>query len=450
MHGDRDVLSERWPPAELVTAIEALWSVPRPGPENLFYSRPFVRLKEVCSRLYPNATDNFGFAFALGDALRSLGLPSGLPQRLESLSLPPLEAARQLNNAFVRKHVLRVHLCPLEWADEPRITFGSNRVGRFTAAELMTFAEAGRIRRVHPEISVDWEKLAQFDWLIVEEEVVELRTPSERAMPILADGFGQDFGRIEPHESKLPPSVEAALFFILLAPWEHWLQSAEAGWRPFTIPRVYTADRDLFVRLPRPIAPEDLTFVPEFYTELDGETYETEVPARGRNLVAEASAATAMLNDDVWRSLLEARKGNLFETPVEHFLVRGYLSDGIDEFLAHLTAIEAALGVEGDHIRKKGNAHGNVGATSRMRARVSALLGDTAAGAEYAELFKLRSAFVHGRRMTAISSAERIRARTLARRVVKALFDAAAAGEGTAGREHYLARLLDLGRNMGA
>ena len=46
-----------------------------------------------------------------------------------------------------------------------------------------------------------------------------------------------------------------------------------------------------------------------------------------------------------WTIVEQAKQSILFETPVTHFLVRAFLAEGVDEFLAHLTTVEAALGL---------------------------------------------------------------------------------------------------------
>ncbi len=47
-----------------------------------------------------------------------------------------------------------------------------------------------------------------------------------------------------------------------------------------------------------------------------------------------------------------ALASDLFSTPVVHFLVAAFLAEGIDEFIAHLTALEAALGLRADKARE--------------------------------------------------------------------------------------------------
>jgi hypothetical protein len=47
-----------------------------------------------------------------------------------------------------------------------------------------------------------------------------------------------------------------------------------------------------------------------------------------------------------------AKQSVLFETPIVHFLVRAFLAEGVDEFLAHITTIEAALGLRADYQKR--------------------------------------------------------------------------------------------------
>src|SRR5690606_17073542 len=101
-----------------------------------------------------------------------------LPSSQRSLALSPEEAAQQLYAALASTQLRHIHLCPLEWADGPKFTFGNCRVGQFSIDELRDLAEADRIARVHPEVAVDWAKLAKFDWLIVEEVRAESLPPA--------------------------------------------------------------------------------------------------------------------------------------------------------------------------------------------------------------------------------------------------------------------------------
>src|SRR3546814_3244820 len=94
--------------------------------------------------------------------------------------------------------------------------------------------------------------------------------------------------------------------------------------------------------------------------------------------VCSSDLELARFNNGAWEQLQAARATSLFETPVEHFLVRAFLADGMDEVMAHMTAIEAALGLEMDHktrLRPKPDPHKNVSsATGRVAARITAII----------------------------------------------------------------------------
>jgi hypothetical protein len=64
------------PPDALEVPVAGLWRLRPPGPEDLFASPEFLRLTEAVQTHYPNWGKT---VFALGTALRSLGLPCELP-----------------------------------------------------------------------------------------------------------------------------------------------------------------------------------------------------------------------------------------------------------------------------------------------------------------------------------------------------------------------------------
>src|SRR3546814_1992418 len=90
----------------------------------------------------------------------------------------------------------------------------------------------------------------------------------------------------------------------------------------------------------------------------------------------------ARFNNGAWEQLQAARATSLFETPVEHFLVRAFLADGMDEVMAHMTAIEAAQTRSEEHtselqslmrisyavfcLKKKNNKHPRVVLTANQ------------------------------------------------------------------------------------
>ena len=176
-----------------------------------------------------------------------------------------------------------------------------------------------------------------------------------------------------------------------------------------------------------------------------GEEVEWEAPVELplRDTVAQLPG---IMSETAWADLQAALRSPLFETPVAHFLVQAYLADGIDEFLAHLTTLEAALGTKRDYLpRPKADPHKHLGgATQRMAARISGLLGSPDHGKMYSRLFDQRSAFLHGRPVQSISVEDRISARRLARRVIQELIEVAEASA-ICSREDWLGTLLAKG-----
>ncbi|MDE0554046.1 MAG: hypothetical protein OXI24_07530 [Candidatus Poribacteria bacterium] len=304
--------------------------------------------------------------------------------------------------------------------------------------------DAPKLLRNYPTMPLDADRLSQFHWLVIEEEFELDPRPEARATPFMFVDMSQDFGEIEPHLGRFPPAVESAVFFLLLAPWEDWSTMPEVDWRGFRIPWIYTVDDDLFVRPARPPIADSLTLEPWIVENNSGEEFELERPSKLR-LEDRAMPALQHLTDAKWNELQAARATTLFETPIVHFLVRAFLADGMDEVMAHMTAIEAALGLEADYRRKpKTDLHRQMPPTQRVAARLGGVLADAKASKDYRDLFELRSAFVHGRGgIHKVSTPQRLLARSLARRAVQALVVRASQSLGT--RDQEMADLLNKG-----
>jgi hypothetical protein len=442
-------MAQEGPSAAMREAMAALWRLRPPGPDNVLAHPAFVRLREICRDGYPNAGKD-GPNFALSTALRALGLPCALGGDAAHLALPVDEAAKGLDAALCATQARRLHLAPLDLAQElPPLAFGPAKVCRFTPEELHALIDERRLKRAHLRQEFDADRFAEFHWLVVEENVVLDREPEARAVPVLFMNLSDDLGQIEPHKGRFPPALEAALFFLLLAPWETWSTMAEIDWRGFRVPWVYTLDSDIFVRASAPPSVDTLSWEDRIYDDGYGGTVEEERPVE---LTLQDAAATELpaWDQSCWAIVEQARQSVLFETPIAHFLVRAFLAEGVDEFLAHITTIEAALGLRADYqkrFRIAPDRHKGRRATDRMRGRVAGLLGGRQDADQYERVFEVRSAFLHGRAMTAISTEERVMARSLARRIVEALILATRARP-LASREDFLDGLLDNGAPM--
>jgi hypothetical protein len=418
-------------PKALTATIEALWRIPYPGPPNLLSAPAFTRLRDACMTLYPNAGRKDRLGIPLSNALRAFGVPCGLPPSSGDLSLSPEDAAAQLDVAFGQTDGRRLYLCPLDMADRimPALRFGPNTIRTYESAELDALVDGPRLRRINPNRQFDTKRFSQFHWLAVEQPFRVNEHVSHRAYSILDEIIGGDWGRIEPHRERFAGPVEAALFAVLLAPWEDWVDSAAIDWLGFSVPWAYQIDNDIFERPQPPPDPDSLTWEPdEVYDPRNEEwIYLGERPVH-YSFRPDVEQVTEWLNDETWARLTDARKSPLFETPIAHFFVRAFCAEGVDEFLAHITTIEAALGLQSDF----------PGATKRMVKRVTTLLGASVDGSDYRHLFDLRSRYLHGRPMDEIAGKDRLLARRLARRVVNEVVSAALKMPKSQSREEYL------------
>ncbi|HFK1940798.1 TPA: hypothetical protein ACGW30_001497 [Pseudomonas aeruginosa] len=431
----------------LVAALQALWDIPPPGPQNLWSSREFVALKEVLVKHYRNGKATFALEVPIGNALRSLGLPCSTPH-LPNHPRPDVDQmAAALAHEFQRTTTRRRYLCPLDMADElPTFQFGNAKMGRFTAAELEDLFDAPRLERCYPGIRLDARGLSQFHWLVVEEDVSVRSESGNRQFSWLDLPIGKDLGEVVPHRGRFPTVVERALFFLLLAPWEDWSEMPEVDWRGFRVPWIYTLDDDLCAFPTPPPAPERLSWQPHFQQVAPDEWEESERPAELKTSASAEDVRQAL--DSEWPSFQTPRTlaSELFSTPVVHFLVRAFLSDGIDEVMAHLIVVEAAFGTESDHKAKQRlpTDSRNEGATRRVAARLSAAIERPEAAKEYLDLYDMRCTYVHGRREGRIlSTQQRVLARRLAREAANALVGLAQ--EVQQPREEILLDLLNHG-----
>ncbi|MDR3439975.1 hypothetical protein [Telmatospirillum sp.] len=334
---------------ELIDAIVGVWKTRPPGPESLTKSPAMIRLFEVCKADYPDQDIGAGPGWAITTALRSLGLPCELPSDHCNLALPAEDAAQRLDYAFRARSFRRRHLAPLDLADEfPDLDFGSAKVRTFSPDELREAFDAARLKRCYPAWDFDAGALSQFRWIVVEEDVPVEKTPEVRNLPFFFETRDQDFGRIVPHEGKFAPPLETAIFFLALAPWEKWLHYPGIVRCGFRVPWSYTVNEDLFVRVAPPPAADTLSWEWKIFHNRRGEDEEIEVPVVAE---LEEGCLDELLrwNQSVWQSFEHARTTPLFETPIQHFFIRALMAEKIDEFIAYMTAIEAAIGLHGDY-----------------------------------------------------------------------------------------------------
>lgn len=439
-------------PSELTKAIQALWRNPPPKSNNIFEWPDFRELINVCIQLFPDASGSIGSAghpdiqgvgLALEHAFRSIGAPWIAEKGIASFPPAPERVSAAILEAFVATEVKLVHLCPMDQADDwPPLRFGPCEVRKFTSDELSLVFQPARLRRHFHSYSFDASSFSKFTWLKIPEMRSLTKPVGSRAIPIFYQGWDEPFGTIEPHSRAWPNIVERALFALLLLPWEEMTEHASFEWRGFRVPWCHTINPDIFSQLSLPPHADSLSWEPDIFDHpITGESIELERPA-ALDLVPGAKSQFASLDDQRWRNIETAVASNLFNPLVVHFLTRAFASRGIDEFIGHIIAVEAALGMARDHdrsVRSKINGK-NPGATERVARRVAGLAGPAHSEQEFKNLFKLRSDFVHGNNLGSISPQDRIAARKLARDVADKLVGATASSPNM-GREQYLERL---------
>lgn len=198
----------------LVAALQALWDIPPPGPQNLWSSREFAALKELLTKHYHNGKATFGLEISIGNALRSLGLPCSTPHLPASPRQELGKVAAALIQEFQRTTIRRRYLCPLDMADElPAFQFGNAKMDRFTAAELEVLFDAPRLGWCYPDVPLDTQRLSQFHWLVIEEDVSVRGESGNRQFPWLNLPLGKDLGEIVPHDGRFPAAVEPGTIF---------------------------------------------------------------------------------------------------------------------------------------------------------------------------------------------------------------------------------------------
>lgn len=423
-------------------AVAELWRTPPEDGASPEGSRAFPALVAACAALNPRISRIFG-RVALQNAVRAIGAPWMSIGNVRLLAPSPEEAARRIAAALVATSGRRIHLCPLDGADTlPDWRFGNNRVASLAPSELDAIINPARLLRHHERWSFDSRALAQIQWLIVEEDVALDPDPTVRALPLLGTKIGDVDGRIIPHCARFPGAVEDALLALLLLPWEDVVERSEFDWRPFWMPWVYTVDEDILASPAAPPDPTSLRWTEVSLNGADGEVIYDERPDVWP-LDTSTVAKWRPPDDGSWRRLQAARTSQLLTRPVAHFLTRAFLADGIDEFLAHITAIEAALALPRDHdarSRPKLPDTKKQGATHRLGERIAKLFASEAKGDEFRALYRARSDFLHGAAMQDIPVAQRLAARHLARCVTAELIRHTA-GDARLERERFLSSL---------
>lgn len=122
------------------------------------------------------------------------------------------------------------------------------------------------------------------------------------------------------------------------------------------------------------------------------------------------------------------------------------MSDGVDEFLAHIVVIDACVGGKSENKSLEGPLK-KLGATAQLKYRLAGLLSDASAWEVMHVLYKARNNYVHGDTLEKIPGEHILQARSLARRTLNAIITDAVRTPSLT-RETFLDQLLRRGWNL--
>jgi len=321
--------------------------------------------------------------------------PSGKERQKPDFNL--LES--ELHKTYLQDTHTKTYICPLNFIDQDlTMEFGSSRLGRCDPDKLQEYFHKSMI--YFRGLNFDIQKLTAFNFLIINEEYTDEHLGEARTGLFAFMNREYTFGGFLIHKQYFPKVVEDAIFYLLLAPWEEVLYESMDSIPTFSIPWVYETTDDI---LHNPHFLPDITqlaFEPKWFSTPDGVEIEREVPIEIQMHPNFFIETTKKNEDNLWGKFEAVQDLPLFSKPIKHFFIRFFMSEGVDQLLALLTAIEAALALEMDLNTnwKKENLinHKNTNATRLISIRLNNLLGGEEHGKTFAEMYKLRNKYIHG------------------------------------------------------
>jgi hypothetical protein len=323
--------------------------------------------------------------------------------------------------AFQRREIQVSYLAPMEFVyfAERTMDFGTFHIRRFSSEELSTILQNSINEVFYPWAAVDVKQLQNY-WFIHLIEAVH--APKLGWIHVNLS----DIDRVGIEYTEHPKVIEFALQQLALFDWQaDWWKKLSAhrhekqdkdlekGWLRFSIPFVLRVD-DHLLDSPRP-APD--------ISKLETEPF---IDARTGEEIGEAPVVYIHFDKsetDAFKAFIQ-RTGNLLaslrakqngwqflEVALGNF-IRAFFSEGLEQMLWHITALEALLGEKGE------------GVTDRLARRIASILGKSekerkAIRKQFKELYDFRSDLVHGNPFQKQTYVGHLRdARNLSRRVL--------------------------------
>lgn len=322
----------------------------------------------------------------------------------------PAEVAEALFKDMRTTEDSVVLLAPLEGIgfSKREMNFGDFQIQQLEAAELETLLGTRANQIFYPYAATSTERLTDHWYLRC---MIRQGRTLGRVYP--APWFLETFGGpIPPKYTHLPPEIETPLKSIIL--WDE--QESGLGidyWVSFvSIPFVITVSDNPF-RAPRPAPPI------ESFTSYQTEVFDNKESEVSQKLVDLTAKGTEQFEQFIRIINAQLQAIRLVGTPwgfVDHalnYMLKGFFSDGLDQLIWHVVALEAFFG----------ERSADESVTEQLSKRVAVIhSGDPGRGVvalkEFKTLYKIRCDLVHGRPFKIeVDSRQQWIARRLARRV---------------------------------
>lgn len=436
-------------PRTLFDALAPFWRMSSLSSfNNIMKDKHFSALKNYCIAHYSSVLDSMFIDIPLTRALCLAGAPCFAGGNPSTSTIT--EVAAFLDTELTKTTATKIYLSPLDCASTiASFRFGNAEIRTFTTDELYVILGQQQLERLSWHKKSDLNALAQFTWLMVKDTVAVDPDITRRNYNFLDQDFAHDYGAIKPYYHHYPDAFKHALFVLLLAPWEVWVGEHSVEWRAFLIRWVHTVEDDLLIH-PEFIPDADsLTWEPRIYTGAHGETIETNEPLE-LPLFCQDDEPRKHVHDQLLENTKTAIQNGLINEAAKHHFLKAFLSDGVDEFLAHIVVIDACLGDPEElkeeliNVKVKGKC---LPPTAKLKYRLVGLLNDISVKKEIDNLYMLRSKYVHGRDMHIISSQEKKQARSLARRTLFNITEIASSHSDT-NKTQLLNTLLTKGHDL--
>ena len=306
----------------------------------------------------------------------------------------PRNLVTRYEKAFQRRFAHTTYLAPMEFAQfpKPELKFPGFEIRRFERKELDRLLGNEVNRFFYPYAVVDTAVLQEYWFIVVkaEREVRRLGYLYYSAADVAAAE-----GRVLLKYTGFPPEIERALERLVLYDWigdpqDPLTYHDRNGYRfGFNIPFVLLVDHN---DLGRPSIAPDCS---KLMTTPCGDEGEYEIPIVFFNLndtrVARFLECIQHADECLGHLKLETNDTHwpFLKVAIDN-LIKAFFTDGLEQLLWHIKALEVLLGEPGP------------GLTASLARRSAAILSKTEkerkeCQKKFRELYDLRSAFVHGR-----------------------------------------------------